>query len=368
MFKVCYTDCVSFLPDPCLYKNNTGCMLVSLIYNTLLMFPIWKRALPKVSALLIMGLLLFAPSAALASSMSASDLIQMTNAVRAEQGIPELVPNHALTEAAQRKAEDLLGKAYFSHTTPEGKPFYEWIEESGYHYLYAGENLAIDFSENEPLLSAWMGSPTHRANIVNSRYSDIGIVAARGNWGGRETTVVVQLFGSLLSDSPTVLGQALENASNDLGIRRDSLATLAADLVMLPSLAGPKYFDVMLKPAHDTRIAASNISETSIALSPFTKVAPGGSYQTLLKARSECCSGETTFALTEEQNGVLVSTPISYPALSYLLQNLTAKTSALPSFPDSLNTNLAIAGFVSLLLLVAFEAEIRREFRALKAK
>ena len=99
---------------------------------------------------------------------------------------------------------------------------------------------------------------------------------------------------------------------------------------------------------------------------PFTNIAQGGSYQTLLKARSECCSGETTFALTEEQNGALESTPVSYPTLSYLFQNLTAKTSALPSFPDSLNTNLAIAGFVSLLLLVAFEAEIKREFKALR--
>ncbi|MBI2636648.1 MAG: hypothetical protein HYW81_00425 [Parcubacteria group bacterium] len=343
-------------------------MLLPLILNALLLFPLWRRAAHRTGALLAAGSLLFAPSAALAASINASDLIQMTNEARLERRAGELTPNHALTKAAQAKARDLLDGAYFAHTTPGGKPFYEWIEEAGYHYLYAGENLAIDFYENEPLMDAWMASATHRANILNENYTDIGIVSLRGDWDGRETVVVVQLFGSLLSDSPTVLGQTLENVSNDLGIRRDSLKTLAADLVMLPSLAGSRYFDIILKPAHDATLAASDIAETSIAGAPFSKIARGGSYQTLLKARSACCSPETTFALTEEQNGVLTSTPISYPTLAYLFQNFANRALALPSFPETLNTNLVISGILAVLLLIAFEAEIRREFRGVRVK
>ncbi|OJI06197.1 hypothetical protein BK004_05015 [bacterium CG10_46_32] len=317
---------------------------------------------------MITGCLAFAPTTAFASPINASDLIQMTNAMRVEQGLPELVPNHLLAEAAKGKAQDLIDKGYFSHTTPEGKPFYEWIEETGYHYLYAGENLAIDFSESEPTMDAWMASPTHRANILNERYTDIGIVAVRGNWDGHETIVVAQLFGSLLEDSPTVLGQTLENVSHDLGLRRDSLKALATDLVMLPSLAGSRYFDIMLKPEQDTFLTASNISETSITQAPFTKVAQGDSYQTLLKARSECCSSETTFALTEEKNGMLLSTPISYPTLSYVIQNISNKTSRFSSFSQTLHTNLAISGILVLLLLIAFEAEIRRELTPTEIK
>lgn len=343
-------------------------MFISLFSNLLLSFPLWRRTIAKFAALSIIGFIAFAPSAVLGASITASDLILLTNQERVKLGLPELAPSHQLTQAAQAKAADLLEQSYFSHTTPQGKRFYEWVEEAGYRYLYAGENLAIDFDSSGKIVSAWMESPTHRANITNQNYADIGIVALRGAWDGRETTVVVQLFGSELRDAPTVLGQAFENASANLNLRRDSLKALAADLVLLPSLAGSRYFDVMVRPERDALLAASNLAASAITATPFTKIEQGETYQTLLKANSECCYPETTFALTEEQRGALTATPVSYPTLAYVVEKVASAGASLPSFPASLNTNLAIAGILALLLLAAFEADIKRELLRISAK
>ena len=348
--------------------NNAGFVLLPLISNLLLSFLFWRRALARLGALSIIGCLLLAPRIALGASIAASDLILLMNQERAALALSELSPSHELTQAAWGKAQDLLEKSYFSHTTPEGKPFYEWIEKAGYRYWYAGENLAIDFADPHAIMSAWMESPTHRANIVNPNYTDVGIVAMRGAWSGRETTVVVQLFGSKLADTPTVLGQAFENAGENLGLRKEPLASLAADLVLLPSLAGNRYFDVMVRPKYTAALAASNLSQRAIAQVPFTKIAARETYQTLLKASSECCYPETTFALTEKRLGALASTPISYPTLGYLFSRVAGRTSALPTFPQTLSVNLAIAGILALLLLAAFEAEIKRELGSLRIK
>jgi hypothetical protein len=64
-----------------------------------------------------------------------------------------------------------------------------------YNYTYAGENLAMNFSEAEDALSAWLASPTHRDNILSQNYEDIGVAVVVGEINGTETTLVVQLFG-----------------------------------------------------------------------------------------------------------------------------------------------------------------------------
>jgi len=331
-----------------------------------------KRAKKSVSTrayiahLLISALFFAAPSMALASPINASDLIYLTNQERVKEGLPELIPNHQLTQAAQHKAQDMLLHGYFSHTTPSGKPFYQWVEEQRYHYLYAGENLAIDFAANEGVVAAWMDSPLHRQNIVNNNYTDIGIVALRGNWKDHETTVVVQLFGSLLTDSPTVLGRALENMSKDFKIRRDSLETLAADMIMLPSIAGPQYFDIMIRSRAETQLAVSNPNPVSVASSPTTKIAQNTTYQTLLKSDDACCQSEATFALTEESSGATFSTPISYPSVAATIKNVSLKSFSYPSFSQSTNTNLLITGMLIILLLIASEMDIKQLFMAAK--
>lgn len=302
------------------------------------------------------------PASALAGPVNASELIELTNQERETLSLPALSPNHELTQAAFRKATDLLEKGYFAHTTPEGKPFYRWVEEEGYYYLYAGENLAIDFQTSEGVVAAWMASPTHRANVVNEHYSEIGLVALRGNWQDRETTVVVQLFGSLLGDSPTVLGRTFENITNNLDLRRGELVSLATDLVLLPSLAGPRYFDVILRPERSARIAITDSDSLSIAASPLTLVREEETFRTLLKARENGASA--AFALTESDNGDLVTTPVRYPTVREIVQTLSEQKISFLVTPESLSRNIMLAGVVLLLLLAAYEEDIRRTLKS----
>ncbi|MDP1629757.1 MAG: CAP domain-containing protein, partial [bacterium] len=85
---------------------------------------------------------------------------------------------------------------YFSHVGPEGAEPWYWIKKAGYDYVYAGENLARGFIDANSVFNAWMKSAGHRANILNSRYTEIGVAVLSGNMAGRETTLIVQMFGS----------------------------------------------------------------------------------------------------------------------------------------------------------------------------
>ena len=110
-------------------------------------------------------------------------------------GLSELKHSHTLDLAAQKKAEDMLKKNYFAHTSPDGIKPWHWFKEVKYNYTFAGENLAMNFVEAEDAMQAWMNSLTHRDNIVNKNYEDIGIAVAVGQLEGHQTTLVVQLFG-----------------------------------------------------------------------------------------------------------------------------------------------------------------------------
>lgn len=122
-------------------------------------------------------------------------LVDLANDDRMLAELPELTVDAKLTEAAQLKANDMAEKGYFAHQTPDGYDSWHWFELVGYDYSHAGENLAVDFSESADVEKAWMKSPTHRENILNANYTEIGIATARGMYKGRETTFAVQMFG-----------------------------------------------------------------------------------------------------------------------------------------------------------------------------
>lgn len=124
-----------------------------------------------------------------------SVLTDLTNNDRLTQGKGWLTTNQTLVLAAQMKANDMAAKSYFAHTSPEGKSPWYWFKQSGYNFVYAGENLAVNFSDSVDVERAWMNSPGHRANIVNGKYTEIGIATAEGVYNGRPTTFVVQFFG-----------------------------------------------------------------------------------------------------------------------------------------------------------------------------
>lgn len=131
-----------------------------------------------------------------ASSISPEQVIALTNQKRAELGLSPLTINSKLNDAAQRKAGDMFALNYWAHNSPTGKEPWSFFREVGYSYTFAGENLARDFMESSEVVEAWMNSPSHRDNIANSNYREIGLAVVNGTLNGVETTLVVQLFGT----------------------------------------------------------------------------------------------------------------------------------------------------------------------------
>lgn len=123
-------------------------------------------------------------------------LVDITNNDRAASNLDGLTVNPLLVAAAQAKADHMAKYGYFAHNSPDGKDPWYWFKQAGYDYMYAGENLAMDFSESADVARAWMNSPSHRDNILSDKYTEIGIATAQGMYGGRPTLYVVQMFGT----------------------------------------------------------------------------------------------------------------------------------------------------------------------------
>ncbi|MBI4114345.1 MAG: hypothetical protein HY445_00700 [Candidatus Niyogibacteria bacterium] len=132
------------------------------------------------------------------AAVISSVLVDLANGDRESNSIRTLTINPVLAEAAQLKANDMVLKNYFAHTSPDGITPWHWFREAGYDFLYAGENLAVNFSDSIDVERAWMNSPLHRENILGKNFSEIGIATAQGLYKGRPTTFVVQFFGSPL--------------------------------------------------------------------------------------------------------------------------------------------------------------------------
>lgn len=131
-----------------------------------------------------------------ASSIPVQQIITETNIIRAKQDLPALKENPSLTAAAVAKANHMFSNNYWSHTSPDGTTPWYFILDAGYKYLHAGENLARDFKTADGAVTAWTKSPTHMANLVSDKYQDIGVAVIDGNLDGKETTLIVQMFGS----------------------------------------------------------------------------------------------------------------------------------------------------------------------------
>ena len=131
-----------------------------------------------------------------AAQLSPQKILDLTNQKRLEAGLAPLTLNDNLVEAAQQKAADMFAHNYWAHYSPEGRSPWSFITNAGYQYVFAGENLARDFGREEDIINAWMASPTHKDNILNSKYQEIGLAIVDGQLKNSETTIVVQLFGA----------------------------------------------------------------------------------------------------------------------------------------------------------------------------
>lgn len=132
----------------------------------------------------------------LVSTVLPAVVVKLTNEERASNNAGPLQRSAVLDAAAKLKAEDMAKNEYFAHFSPTGVSPWHWFDQAGYVYAHAGENLAIHFTDSSEVVDAWMNSPTHRQNIVNGLYTEIGVGTAKGKFDGYDTVYVVQLFGT----------------------------------------------------------------------------------------------------------------------------------------------------------------------------
>ncbi len=136
------------------------------------------------------------PSNIFFADITKSTLESFVNQTRESVGLKPLVTNDKLTQAAQLKAQNMVQNNYFDHVSPTGiKPWF-WFSQAGYKFNYAGENLAVGFYDSLEVYNAWLNSPSHKANIINPHYTDVGTAVVSGFEGN--AIIVVQEFGSQL--------------------------------------------------------------------------------------------------------------------------------------------------------------------------
>jgi len=143
-----------------------------------------------------------------ATNIDPNKIITLTNDQRLQDNLEPLLLSDKLNQAALAKASDMFVNNYWSHTSPTGTEPWYFISQADYQYQHAGENLARDFEDSMDVVNAWMASPTHKKNILDSRFENIGVAVMNGVINGKETTLVVQMFGTLSSSQTPVLGSA----------------------------------------------------------------------------------------------------------------------------------------------------------------
>lgn len=132
------------------------------------------------------------------------EIIKVTNEARIAQNLQALRPDAKLDLAAAEKLNDMAIQEYFAHTSPTGVNPWYWIKDAQYKYSVAGENLAIGFVTANDTVQGWLNSPSHRANILNEQYLNIGVAVKSVEINGREGVLVVQMFGKPLSSTVAI--------------------------------------------------------------------------------------------------------------------------------------------------------------------
>lgn len=161
------------------------------------------------------------------SSVTIDEVVRATNEARIGAGLKPLAYNEKLADAARRKAANMIAENYWAHNSPSGKSPWVWFKDAGYSYVFAGENLAKDFGNTSHLMSAWMASATHKENIINTKYTEIGIAVVPGTLEGQETMLVVQLFGTPAEGSVSKVSTAQKIETTQIAeIKGEKIAEL----------------------------------------------------------------------------------------------------------------------------------------------
>jgi hypothetical protein len=186
-----------------------------------------------------------------AGQLTVAGILRETNREREIHDLPPLRANVKLDQAAQTKVADMFARQYFTHESPDGAGPADLVKRTNYQYIRVGENLALgNFASDADLVEAWMDSPGHRANILHTGFSEIGLAAGRADFAGTEVWLVVQTFAAPLDSCPSVdptlqqqfdqsktnldqLSAQLQNEEAQLNAQQTELTRLEEDLKKL---------------------------------------------------------------------------------------------------------------------------------------
>lgn len=224
---------------------------------------------------------LWQSSSWLVSTVLPAVVVDLTNEERSHNNARPLQRNAVLDAAAQLKAEDMAKNEYFAHFSPTGVSPWHWFDEADYVYAHAGENLAIHFTDSSEVVEAWMNSPLHRKNIVDGKFTEIGVGTAKGEYEGYETVYVVQLFGTpAVAPTPASKSQPASVAVEDVAEAPAPVATKAA---LEPIAVATETVAAAEISTEAAEVALDQVTTQVPALAADTS-APENSEETILKA------------------------------------------------------------------------------------
>lgn len=161
---------------------------------------------------------------AASTNISPTSLLQDTNTQRINAGDSPLSLNNQLSIAAQAKAQDMVARNYWSHKTPDGLDPWNFISKQNYNYKKAGENLAYGFTDSSSVVTGWMNSPSHRRNLLDNNFEDVGFgIAESKNFNNSGSSiVVVALYAKPMAINTSATNTEIGNShilGNEMTIR-----------------------------------------------------------------------------------------------------------------------------------------------------
>ncbi len=219
-------------------------------------------------------------------SLSAAGIIEFTNQARVDNSLPPLISNDDLNQAAKLKVDDMFTNQYFAHVSPSGVGPDHWVELSGYDYLNTGENLAMGaFKDDHSLVEAWLASPGHRANILSSKFTEIGVAVRKGNLDGQPVWLAVQVFGrpaSACSAPDLVLKDQITIGKSQLELLASQLETRRAEVEAYNPKRGEEYKQMV----RDYNNLVNQYNELVAALAGFVE-----QYNSQVSSFNLCAAG-----------------------------------------------------------------------------
>ncbi len=213
-------------------------------------------------------------------ALSIENIIDATNKERIKEGLTPFQTNNLLIASAKVKVDDMFARQYFEHAAPTGEGVSDLVDDTGYTYIVVGENLALgNFDTAEELVTAWMNSPGHRANILNKNYKELGVYAARSTYAGRTTWLAVQHFGTPRSICPGInesLKKSIDITNAELKKKEQSIITMRQELESWSGSQGEDYRDLIddfnkLVNLYNTELATSQkkITQYNVEVKAF---------------------------------------------------------------------------------------------------